>query len=124
MRSTRGLSLVLLICAPTLVAPGPSHSADVQTNVIRVEYDPPKSPTHQPLYEMVKERRVLEKLREVFAPFQLPLDLTFKMTGCDGQSNAWYARPALTICYEYLDEIRRDMPKECARRCAATNPAA
>ena len=24
--------------------------------------------------------------------------------------NAWYARPALTICYEYLEEFRRDRP--------------
>jgi len=40
------------------------------------------------------------------------MDVTIKATGCDGHVNAWYARPTLTICYEYLDEIRRDMPVE------------
>jgi hypothetical protein len=124
VRSIRGLTLVLLICVPALFVPGASQSADVQTNVIRIEYDPPKLAAHQSLYEMVKEHRVLEKLREVFAPFQLPFDLTFKMTGCDGQSNAWYARPTLTICYEYLDEIRRDMPKETTAAGVTPNDAA
>src|SRR5262245_39981409 len=27
-------------------------------------------------------------------------------------SNAWYSRPTVTICYEYLAEVQRDMPKE------------
>jgi hypothetical protein len=43
---------------------------------------------------------------------QLPVELTFKMVGCDGVSNAWYSRPTVTICYEYLAEIQRNMPKE------------
>jgi hypothetical protein len=42
----------------------------------------------------------------------LPIELTFKTAGCDGVSNAWYSRPTVTICYEYLAEIQRDMPKE------------
>ena len=72
----------------------------------------PENPAHQRLYEMLKERRVLEKLQEIFSPFQLPIELTFKTVGCDGVSNAWYSRPTVSICYEYLAEIQRDMPKE------------
>jgi hypothetical protein len=44
----------------------------------------------------------------------LPIDLTIKTAGCDGEANAWYERPqmkaAVTICYEYIEEIR--IPKQ------------
>lgn len=95
-----------------LVIPVKLAIADAQSKRIAIEYEPPKNPAHQPLYEMLKERRVLEKLQEIFSPFQLPIELTFKTVGCDGVSNAWYSRPTVSICYEYLAEIQRDMPKE------------
>src|SRR5262245_5880065 len=99
--------LVLLV-----LLSGIAVAADWQSKRILVDYQPPKNPAHQPLYDLVREHRVLEKLQEIFSPFQLPIDLTLRITGCDGVSNAWYARPSVTICYEYLDEIERDMPKE------------
>jgi hypothetical protein len=114
MKSTRRLSGVLFsaLCLSLLVMPVKLAVADAQSKRIAIEYEPPKNPAHQPLYEMLKERRVLEKLQEIFSPFQLPIELTFKTVGCDGLSNAWYSRPTVTICYEYLAEIQRDMPKE------------
>jgi hypothetical protein len=45
---------------------------------------------------------VLEKLQQIFSPFKLPIDVTLKTVGCDGADNAWYQRPTMTICYEYL----------------------
>ena len=61
---------------------------------------------------MLKEHGVFEKLQEIFSPFSLPIELTFKTVGCNSISNAWYSRPTVSICYEYLAEIQRDMPKE------------
>ena len=55
---------------------------------IRIEYVQPQNPAHQPLYEALQRRRVLETLQEIFGPFRLPTDLTIKTTGCNGQSNA------------------------------------
>ena len=114
MRSTCRLSGVLFsaVCLSLLVMPAKLAIADAQSKRIAIEYEPPKNPAHQPLYEMLKERRVLEKLQGIFSPFQLPIELTFKTVGCDGLSNAWYSRPTVSICYEYLAEIQRDMPKE------------
>lgn len=91
---------------------GALASADAQPNRIRIEYVPPTNPEHQRLYDMVKERRVLEKLQEIYSPFRLPFDLTLRTVGCDGVSNAWYQRGRVSICYEYLDDVRKMMPKE------------
>jgi len=114
MKSTYRLLGVLsaAACLSLLVMPVKVAIADAQSRRIGIEYEPPKNPEHQHIYEMLKERRVLERLQEIFSPFQLPIELTFKTVGCDGVSNAWYSRPTVTICYEYLAEIQRDMPKE------------
>jgi len=91
-------------------------TADEPRIPIRVEYVPPKNPEHQKIYDMVKQRRTLETVRKIFSPFRLPVDLVIKTVGCEGVANAWYQRegkqPTVSVCYEYLQEIWKSMPKE------------
>ena len=89
----------------------PAVADQARPNRIRIEYVPPKNPDFQPIYDLLKEHHALEKLQEIFSPFRLQADLTLKTIEC-GVSNAWYQRPTLTICYEYLNDIRKIMPKE------------
>jgi len=101
-----------LIIATTTIA------AEAQTNRMVVEYVPPTNPAHQTLYQRLMERRVLEKLQEVFGPFRVPVEMKLRTVGCDGVSNAWYQKPApgssspptVSVCYEYLAEIQQSMP--------------
>ena len=83
---------------------------------IHVEYVPPKNSEHQKIYDMVKQRGTLETVKKIFSPFQLPVDLVIKTVACDGVANAWYQRegkqPTVSVCYEYLQEIWKSMPKE------------
>jgi hypothetical protein len=104
--------LTLAAATSLLVAIGAALAANnVEPHRIRIEYVEPQNPAHQQLYEMLQKHRVLEKLQEIFGPFRLPTDLTIKTTGCNGQSNAWYWGTELTLCYEYLEEIRQNVPK-------------
>jgi len=89
-----------------------SLNEEPRPNRIKFEYVPPTNPQHEVVYRDLKESKALEKVQEIFSPFRLPIDLTVKTVGCDGQSNAWYLRPAVTLCYEYLDAIWRNAPKE------------
>jgi hypothetical protein len=104
---TLGLATVFLSCAVA-----PVDAARLKPNRIDIEYVAPKSPDHQKLFEVAKERRLLEKIRVVLAPLRLPRRLLFKLEGCDGESNAWYEDGAVTVCYEFLDEISRNAPLE------------
>ncbi len=90
----------------------PAAADAPHANRILIEYVPPKNPEHQKLYETLKEHQVLEKLQQIFSPFKLPIDVTLKTVGCDGVDNAWYQRPTMTICYEYLAGIEKTAPKE------------
>jgi hypothetical protein len=87
------------------------YADEARPNRILVEYVLPKNPAFQPIYDALKQHQALEKLQQIFSPFRLPYDMTIKATEC-GMSNAWYQRPTLTICYEYLDDVMKNTPKE------------
>lgn len=98
-----------------LLAPGglaPAIAAEAQPGRIKIEYAPPKDPKHKPLYDLLKQRRVLEQLQRLYSPFRLPTDLTIRTEGCDGVVNAWYERAGVTLCYELLDLISQPLPKD------------
>jgi hypothetical protein len=61
---------------------------------------------------LLKERQVLEKFKQFLSPLRLPRILRLNLTGCDGDSNAWYEDDTVTVCYEYIDEQLRNAPKE------------
>ena len=87
------------------------EAQEPRPNRIRFEYAPPQNPQLEAVYTQLRQARALEKIQQLFSPFRLPSDLTVKTIEC-GNANAWYQRPTVTLCYEYLDEIWRGAPKE------------
>jgi Putative metallopeptidase len=91
-------------------------AAQEELGRIRIEYVPPTKPAHQKTYEEVKNRRVLERVQEIFSPFRLSEDLYIKALGCDGKPNTYFDREedraTVRICYEYLKAIHDKMPKK------------
>ncbi|WP_248354606.1 DUF4344 domain-containing metallopeptidase [Anaeromyxobacter oryzae] len=87
----------------------PAPPVGPRSALVRIEYDPPKEPAHRPLYEHLRERKVLETFAEVFGVVRLPRPLTVRFAGCDGESNAWYESEDLTVtfCYELVAEFER-----------------
>jgi hypothetical protein len=87
---------------------GRAAAVPYQSNQIRVEYDVPKNPAHRPIYERLKQVRALERIQRLLSPLRLPRPLLLKVSGCDGDSNAWYDGSAVTVCYEYLADILKN----------------
>lgn len=117
--SRRGLAIGQWVClifasctSVSAMLATPLAAAEAKINRILVEYVPPTNPNHEPLYQLLKDKRSLERLQEIFSPFRLPIDLTLRTIGCDGASNAWYHRPDVSVCYEYLTEIVQSIPEE------------
>ena len=109
MRIIRVIAAGFALFGVALIEP---NAAQAQASRIKVAYVPPKNPEHQPMFERLKERRALEKLQQILSPFRLPRPLTVKVEGCDGETDAWYADDAITVCYEYLADIWRNVPQE------------
>jgi hypothetical protein len=83
-----------------------------KTNQVFVNYVVPANPEHQQIYNILKERQTLEHLQEFLSPFRLRWPLYITLTECDGEADAMYWDGTITICYEYIEELRQNMPAE------------
>ena len=87
-------------------------SSNLRSDRIKISYVPPENSAHEPIFQLLKERRLLEKFKGLLSPLRLPRALLLKVEGCDGVSNAWYGDDTVTVCYEYIDDILRNAPKD------------
>ncbi len=114
MKKTIIILLLTVVFALAALAAG--KPSDLKPDQIRISYVAPSNPAHKQIYDTLKERRVLERFKDLLSPLRLPTTLLLKLEGCDGESNAWYeaegSEHAVTVCYEYLDEVLRYAPKQ------------
>jgi hypothetical protein len=117
-RVDRRLYIVDAPPPPRTSGPGRQGAGDADeapVNRIRIEYEPPKNPEHQMLYEAIKERQALEMLQHMLSPFRFPTELTIKTMGCDGLINSWFkydgSVPTVHMCYELLQDIIKMKPE-------------
>ena len=87
-------------------------SSVLRADRIGISYIPPKNPAHEAIFQLLKARQTLEKFKGLLSPLRLPRALLLKVEGCDGESNAWYGDDAVTVCYEYIEDILRNAPTE------------
>ena len=110
MRAALMLIITWMILSSEIVTK--TQAAPARANRVSVSYVPPKNPAHQPIYDQLKEVGFLEKLQKLLTPFRLPRALLVKVEGCDGDANAFYENNVITICYEYIELLRKTMPAE------------
>jgi len=106
--------LALIITGAALLpqTAGMAQTAPSQRGEVGVIYVPPKNPAHRPIYEQLKEIGFLEKVREFLSPIRLPRTLFVKLEGCDGDANASYDNDTIVICYEYIDQLWKNVPEQ------------
>jgi hypothetical protein len=105
---------VLLVASASLalVATTAAMAAPNKPRQIRVEYVRPANPAHQAIHDEFKRARALERMQALLAPIRLPRPLLLKLSGCDGEANAWYDEGEITVCYEYIEEILKIAPEK------------
>lgn len=88
-------------------APNPQKSA-------RITYAAPENPAHVPIRDALRDARVLEQIRDVMSVFRMPKPVALVLSGCKGDSNAWYEpeNQTITVCYEYIAEVVQQAPLE------------
>jgi putative metallopeptidase DUF4344 len=113
--NTRKAAIALIaVCAALLSMQATAKKPPVlKPNRIDISYAVPQNPAHQQIYELLKERRVLERFQAYLSALRLPTTLILKSDGCDGESNAWYEESdhTVTVCYEYLDDVLKNAPE-------------
>jgi hypothetical protein len=87
-------------------------AAKFKSKQVRVEYLLPANEVHRPIYDQLKELRVLEYVQQLLSSIRFPRRLMLKLTGCDGVVNAWYDGEEITVCYEFVAEILKNAPEK------------
>ena len=111
------LSLGVAFTLPNLAAAQSQTTATQigQPNRVLVTYVPTDDLVLKEVYDLLRDRRALERVQEMLSPFHLPEELTIKTAEC-GVVNSSYRRenfkPTVTICYEYLRHILESLPNE------------
>src|SRR5262245_9432088 len=78
-----------------------------QPNRIDINYVEPKSADYLPLSKLLKERQALEKIRDLLSPLRLPHRLLLETREC-GFPNALSNEDSVIVCYEFIDNIRKN----------------
>src|ERR1700732_5418531 len=103
-----------MLGAPAAGTP-PSAQAAQSSAPIEIEYVPPAKQYLRPVYERLKQRKVLEQLRDFLSPLRLPVTLRIRTLQCDDTNAYWAGRvEGLKLCYEYVDWLERLAPAETA----------
>jgi hypothetical protein len=106
-------ALVLAVAGMILVtAMAMTAFATSKANRISIRYVTPKNPAHQEIYTDLKHREALEKLQHFLSPVRLPETLRISLAECDGEPDAFYEDAEITICYEFIYELIKNMPQE------------
>lgn len=115
MKNSLALSVggMILVAASAMTAcSGAKTLPAAKTDRIIVNYVFPTKPAHQRIYKLLKKRRTLERLKVFLSPFRLRWPLHIALAECDGEADALYGDDTITICYEYIEELRQNMPVE------------
>ncbi|NWG25524.1 MAG: hypothetical protein HXY30_14110 [Pseudorhodoplanes sp.] len=83
----------------------------LKTHQFTVEYVPPKNPAHTKIYDMLRDKKILEKFQAFLAPLHMPNPVKLQVVGCDGVVNAHFWQNTIQVCYEYFDWILQNTPK-------------
>jgi hypothetical protein len=106
------LAAILLAVAP---APAKAKATPPGSGRVEIVYGDTTDPRFRAIRDKVKAEKGLERIASIFSRVKLPHTLTLKLTGCNGEVDAWYdaEESTITVCYEYLsyvEELRGTVP--------------
>jgi len=107
--------VVFLLLATLALAPRFAAAEEMHADSVDIEYVAPTSAKLKPVYDMVKNARVLQRIRSMLIPLKLPRRLLLKTEAC-GKDDAWYEAGVVTVCYEFFDEIWKNVPEKTTPR--------
>ncbi len=109
------MRLFILILLTILMSSRLAAAEEMKPDSIDIQYVEPTDPKFKPVYDLVKDAKILEKIRGMLTPLRLPRRLLLKTENCKGENNAWYDDGVVTVCYEFFDDIWKHVPAETTR---------
>jgi hypothetical protein len=105
--------IVLGALAPTPPAQAQQSAAELKNPKVLIDYLEARSPSYRPLFDWVRQKKILEQYQEFMAPLKLPTPLRVRTMQC-GAVNAYYDPDewAIKLCYEIIADILKNAPQK------------
>jgi hypothetical protein len=81
--------------------------APAQQPNIKIIYESPSNAKFTPIYQRIKQLRVLEQLQAFMSPLHLPRDITVRVAQCGSENIAFKPQSPATVCYELIEKVER-----------------
>ena len=97
--------LFVVICIVAVVDHAYGQQPAATSAQVRISYDPPSDAKFRPIYDALKHRQVLERLRTFLTPLRLPKELSVRLAQCGAETMPYKSGGSVTICYEMVQRI-------------------
>ena len=82
--------------------------AQLQPNPqVEPRYVPPTAANLKPIYDRLRNRKVLEQFSQFLLPLKLPKKLIVQFDQCGAPTRLYKAGEPATVCYEQIDQIEK-----------------
>src|SRR5262245_40587169 len=115
------LALALVAGPFVLAKPAAAQFPPELTNdMIEIEYNEPTSARYRPLYQRLKERKLLEQLAAFLSPLKLQGALVLSLEegdrrACSGPNSYYDLQGKLHLCYSWFHYVDTEVAKEYPR---------
>jgi hypothetical protein len=109
----------------SIVAAPPVRAQDIppelKNDMIEIEYNEPTSAKYMPIYQRLKERKLLEQLAAFLSPLKLQGALVLSLEegdprACRGPNSYYDLAGKLHLCYSWFYYLENEVAKEVARQ--------
>ncbi len=123
MRIVAAAALALALGSSTVVTPAAAQEfpPELKNDMIEIEYNEPTSAKYQPIYQRLKERKLLEQLAAFLSPLKLQGALVLSLEegdprACRGPNSYYDMAGKLHLCYSWFDYLENGVAKEIPRQ--------
>jgi Putative metallopeptidase len=124
MRIVTAAALALALGSSTFAAP-PAAAQEIppelKNDMVDIEYNEPTSAKYMPIYQRLKERKLLEQLAAFLSPLKLQGALVLSLEegdpqACKGPNSYYDMAGKLHLCYSWFYYLENEVSKDVARK--------
>jgi hypothetical protein len=106
LASAAWLAISAPLAAPRATCKDWNTEQDWKIGQIDVAYIEPADPAYSAIYQDLKDRQILEELKDFLSPVRLPHPVLVKLEQCDASERPYEPGGPVTICYEYVAKLQ------------------
>ena len=95
--TSRAVGMILIVVLAVTGCGDTESLLPKKTDQVVIRYDVPTKPAQRQIYDLLRGRQSLEKLKDFLSPFRPRWPLHLPLTECGGEADAYYGDDEISI---------------------------